>query len=98
MFRKCLISKHNFCSVLGSKLNLIMAKKEGKKQHSALSDVSKGATVSWKCCLSLYRWKGENVATTEVAEVLHKFPGIQEANVYGVKVPSKFQCLFEGRS
>ncbi|XP_072039078.1 long-chain fatty acid transport protein 6-like [Amphiura filiformis] len=35
-----------------------------------------------------FRWKGENVATTEVAEVLHRFPGIQEANVYGVKVPS----------
>ncbi|XP_072039081.1 long-chain fatty acid transport protein 2-like [Amphiura filiformis] len=35
-----------------------------------------------------FRWKGENVATTEVAEVLHRFPGIQEANVYGVKVPN----------
>ena len=35
------------------------------------------------------RWKGENVATTEVAEVLNQFPGIQEANVYGVKIPGR---------
>jgi fatty-acyl-CoA synthase len=34
-----------------------------------------------------FRWKGENVATSEVAEVLSTFPGIQEANVYGVTVP-----------
>ncbi|XP_078592849.1 long-chain fatty acid transport protein 2-like [Branchiostoma floridae x Branchiostoma japonicum] len=34
-----------------------------------------------------YRWKGENVATTEVAEVLHDIEGVQEANVYGVIVP-----------
>jgi len=34
-----------------------------------------------------YRWKGENVATSEVAEVLSVFEGIKEANVYGVKVP-----------
>lgn len=34
-----------------------------------------------------YRWKSENVSTTEVAEVMGKFPGILEANVYGVEVP-----------
>ncbi|MEG9861535.1 MAG: long-chain-acyl-CoA synthetase [Parvularculales bacterium] len=34
-----------------------------------------------------FRWKGENVATSEVAEVLSVFPGVQEANVYGVEVP-----------
>ncbi|XP_066280390.1 long-chain fatty acid transport protein 2-like [Branchiostoma lanceolatum] len=33
-----------------------------------------------------YRWKGENVATTEVAGVLHDIEGVQEANVYGVTV------------
>src|SRR4029079_3389654 len=31
-----------------------------------------------------FRWKGENVSTSEVAEVIHAFPGVQEANVYGV--------------
>ena len=34
-----------------------------------------------------FRWKGENVATSEVAEVLSVFPGVREANVYGVQVP-----------
>jgi fatty-acyl-CoA synthase len=34
-----------------------------------------------------FRWKGENVATSEVAEVITVFPGVREANVYGVTVP-----------
>jgi fatty-acyl-CoA synthase len=34
-----------------------------------------------------FRWKGENVATSEVAEALGVVPGIEEANVYGVAVP-----------
>jgi fatty-acyl-CoA synthase len=33
-----------------------------------------------------FRWKGENVATSEVSEILTQYPGIEEANVYGVKV------------
>ena len=33
-----------------------------------------------------FRWKGENVSTGEVAERLSAFPGIEEANVYGVEV------------
>jgi fatty-acyl-CoA synthase len=36
-----------------------------------------------------FRWKGENVATSEVAEAITAFPGIQEANVYGVEVPQR---------
>ncbi|MDP2621971.1 MAG: long-chain-acyl-CoA synthetase [Hyphomicrobiales bacterium] len=40
-----------------------------------------------------YRWKGENVATSEVSEVLTVFPGIRDANVYGVTVPG-----YEGRA
>lgn len=35
-----------------------------------------------------FRWKGENVATTEVAEAIASFPGVLEANVYGVSVPA----------
>jgi fatty-acyl-CoA synthase len=34
-----------------------------------------------------FRWKGENVSTSEVAEAISAFPGIGEANVYGVTVP-----------
>jgi fatty-acyl-CoA synthase len=31
-----------------------------------------------------FRWKGENVSTSEVAGAINTFPGIQDANVYGV--------------
>uniref|UniRef100_A0A8C4IID5 long-chain-fatty-acid--CoA ligase n=1 Tax=Dicentrarchus labrax TaxID=13489 RepID=A0A8C4IID5_DICLA len=34
-----------------------------------------------------FRWKGENVATTEVADHLLMVDCVEEANVYGVKVP-----------
>ncbi|MDR3417372.1 MAG: long-chain-acyl-CoA synthetase [Nevskia sp.] len=34
-----------------------------------------------------FRWKGENVATTEVEAALNRFPGIEHAVVYGVTVP-----------
>lgn len=33
-----------------------------------------------------FRWKGENVATSEVSEAVSVFPGVKEANVYGVPV------------
>lgn len=36
-----------------------------------------------------FRWKGENVATTEVSDVIVMLDFIQEANVYGVSVPGK---------
>jgi fatty-acyl-CoA synthase len=40
-----------------------------------------------------FRWKGENVSTSEVAEAINVFAGIQDANVYGVSVPG-----YDGRA
>jgi fatty-acyl-CoA synthase len=34
-----------------------------------------------------FRWKGENVATTEVAAAVAGAPGVNAANIYGVYVP-----------
>jgi fatty-acyl-CoA synthase len=34
-----------------------------------------------------FRWKGENVATSDVAAAVTAFPGITEATVYGVQIP-----------
>jgi fatty-acyl-CoA synthase len=34
-----------------------------------------------------FRWKGENVSTTEVAETIDGFPGVRETIVYGVATP-----------
>jgi fatty-acyl-CoA synthase len=34
-----------------------------------------------------FRWKGENVSTTEVAETITACPGVIEAVVYGVTIP-----------
>lgn len=36
------------------------------------------------------RWKGENVATTEVSDILSMVDCIEEANVYGVRVEGSF--------
>jgi len=40
-----------------------------------------------------FRWKGENVATSEVQEVIATWEPVQEVNVYGVTVPG-----IEGRA
>jgi fatty-acyl-CoA synthase len=40
-----------------------------------------------------FRWKGENVSTTEVAETINLFHGVSETIVYGVHVPG-----YDGRA
>uniref|UniRef100_A0A8C7BRZ1 long-chain-fatty-acid--CoA ligase n=1 Tax=Neovison vison TaxID=452646 RepID=A0A8C7BRZ1_NEOVI len=56
-----------------------------------------------------FRWKGENVATTEVADIVGLVDFVQEVNVYGVPVPGhegrigmaaikmKENCEFDGK-
>ncbi len=34
-----------------------------------------------------FRWKGENVSTSEVESIILSFPGIRSSVVYGVKIP-----------
>ncbi len=36
-----------------------------------------------------FRWKGENVATQEVADVLNAAPGVSESTVYGIAIPGE---------
>lgn len=40
-----------------------------------------------------FRWKGENVATSEVSEAISVFPGVKDVNVYGVAIPG-----YDGRA
>lgn len=40
-----------------------------------------------------YRWKGENVSTGEVTTAITSFPGVEDANVYGVAIEGR-----EGRA
>ncbi|MFT7131115.1 MAG: citronellyl-CoA synthetase [Gammaproteobacteria bacterium] len=35
-----------------------------------------------------FRWKGENVSTNEVGEVINQYPDVHISNVYGVDVPN----------
>lgn len=40
-----------------------------------------------------FRWKGENVATSEVSEAISVYPGVKDVNVYGVSLPG-----YDGRA
>jgi solute carrier family 27 fatty acid transporter 1/4 len=42
----------------------------------------------------MYRWKGENVSTTEVEAVVSNVAGYKDAVVYGVEVISRMLHMF----
>lgn len=44
--------------------------------------------------MGYFRWKGENVSTTEVSNILTDLDFIQDANVYGVTVPGGCSDLY----
>ena len=55
-------------------------------------------TVTWQSChfyLYQYRWKGENVSTTEVSNVMSRVAAILECNVYGVEVPGQLSAKWQ---
>ena len=39
-----------------------------------------------------FKWKGENVSTTEVSNTLTDLEFVHDANVYGILVPGEFPC------
>ena len=50
----------------------------------------KDADGRWWFCDRIgdtFRWKSENVSTTEVSEALGMHPSVKEANVYGIELP-----------
>ncbi|KAL7978052.1 hypothetical protein Chor_005039 [Crotalus horridus] len=55
---------------------------------------SEGFVSFWDRTGDTYRWKGENVATTEVGETLSKLDSLREVTVYGVIVPGKLERLY----
>lgn len=71
-----------------------------------LVKVHKGEWVSFVDRLGdTFRWKGQNVSTNEVADILNSFGKIEDSNVYGVQVPgTEGRCgmvalkLLEGES
>lgn len=71
-----------------------------------LVKVYKGEWVSFVDRLGdTFRWKGQNVSTNEVADILNSFGKIEDSNVYGVQVPgTEGRCgmaavkLLEGES
>ncbi|KAK8031572.1 hypothetical protein PG990_001306 [Apiospora arundinis] len=65
--------------------------KKGDLWYRSGDSLRRGADGHWYFLDRLgdtFRWKSENVSTAEVAEVLGRFPGVAEANVYGVSVPN----------
>ena len=53
-----------------------------------LRDIGFGHTQFVDRLGDTFRWKGENVSTTEVENIVSGYPQISEAVVYGVEIPN----------
>ena len=62
-----------------------------KKFTTELSRESHVISISWvssgTASFVWFRWKGENVSTVEVSNVVCSLDWIEDANVYGVSMP-----------
>lgn len=57
----------------------------------AMTDPEK--KISLRICPTVwFRWKGENVSTTEVSNLLTELEFIIDACVYGVNIPGTYSC------
>lgn len=64
--------------------------KEGDLYYRSGDALRRGSDGHWHFLDRLgdtFRWKSENVSTAEVALTLGRYPGVAEANVYGVEIP-----------
>lgn len=60
---------------------------EGFRSQTDLKETGQKASVALANPAFPPRWKGENVATTEVADIVGLVDFVEEVNVYGVPVP-----------
>ena len=61
------------------------------RKFSRLRCIKKGEnSLTMLSVFFCFRWKGENVATYEVSNVLTQLDVIHDANVYGVEIPGTF--------
>ncbi|XP_047229551.1 long-chain fatty acid transport protein 6 isoform X2 [Girardinichthys multiradiatus] len=86
---KLVKDQHGFCQrVKKGETGLLLAKGDTYFNTGDLMAEDRDGFICFRDRVGdTFRWKGENVATTEVTEILGMVDFIQEVNVYGVEVP-----------